>query len=116
MTSAFIKNLFAKCKMHGGGDAQVIISNSEVYALVCMTICDLGWSFQELDIMPIDLPSSDYYQIGLNWFEEIDFADLSTDKILTALDSCVKKDNDFSLYIENLSTLHRWIKLGREFY
>jgi hypothetical protein len=107
MTSAFIKNLFAKCKMHGGGDAQVIISNSEVYALICMTIRDLGWSYQELGITPIDLPISDYYQISLNWFEEINFADLSTDKILMALDSCVNKDNDFSLYIENLSALHR---------
>jgi hypothetical protein len=107
MTSAFIKNLFAKCKMHGGGDAQVIISDSEVYALICMTIHDLGWSDRELGITPIDLPNSGYYQISLNWFEEINFADLSTDKILTALDSCVKKDNDFSLYIENFSALHR---------
>ena len=107
MTSAFIKNLFAKCKMHGGGDAQVIISNSEVYALICMTIRDLDWSCQELGITPIELPNSDYYQIGLNWFEESNFVDLSTDKILTALDFCVKKDNDFSLYIDNLSALHR---------
>jgi hypothetical protein len=84
MTSAFIENLFAKCKMHGCGDAQVIISNSEAYALICMTISDLGWSDRELGITPIELPNSDYYQIGLDWFEEIDFADLSTDKILTA--------------------------------
>ncbi len=72
-----------------------------------MPICDLGWAYQELGITPIDLPSSDYYQISLNWFEEINFAGLSTDKILTALDSCVKKDTDFSLYIENFSALHR---------
>jgi len=107
MTSAFLKSLFAKCKIHGTGDSQVIISDTEVYSLICMAICDLGWSYQELSFTSIDLPSSDYYQIDLDWFDQINIADLSTDKLLTSLDSCVRKDNDFSLYIENLSALHR---------
>lgn len=66
MTSAFLKSLFAKCKMHGGGDSQVLISDSEVYSLICMAIRDLGWSYQELNITPIDLPNTDYYQITLS--------------------------------------------------
>jgi hypothetical protein len=93
--------------MHGGGDSQVIISDSEVYSLICMAIYDLGWSYQELDITPIDLPSTDYYQITLSWFDQINIPNLSTDRILDSLGSCVSKDNDFSLYIENLSALHR---------
>jgi hypothetical protein len=107
MSSAFLKNLFAKCKMHGSGDSQVMISDAEVYSLICMAIGDLGWSYQELDVTPIDLPSSDYYQISLDWFDKIKVADLSADKILALLDSCIRKDADFSLYIENFSALHR---------
>ncbi len=107
MTSVFLKSLFAKCKMHGGGDSQVIISDSEVYSLICMAICDLGWSYQELEVTPIDLPSTNYYQIALGWFDQINIPNLSTDKILGSLNSCIRKDNDFSLYIENLSALHR---------
>ena len=107
MTSVFLKALFAKCKMHGSGDAQIIISDSEVYSLICIAVHDLGWSYQELDIIPVDLPSTNYYDIDLNWFEQINFQDLSTHRILEALGSCVEHDNDFSLYIENLSALHR---------
>jgi len=47
MSSAFLKSLFAKCKMHGSGDSQVMISDAEVYSLICMAIRDLGWSYQE---------------------------------------------------------------------
>jgi hypothetical protein len=107
MTSIFLKNLFARCKIHGSGDSQVIISDSEVYSLICMAIDDLGWSFQELEVTPIDLPSRNYYQIALSWFDRINIPNLNANRILSALDLCIKKDNDFSLYIENLSALHR---------
>jgi hypothetical protein len=103
MTSAFLKNLFTKCKMHGSGDAQVILADTELYALICIAIGDLGWSFQELGIESIELPNTDYYQISLSWFNQFDIAELSPDKILAALDSCIKKDNDFFLYIDNFS-------------
>jgi hypothetical protein len=107
MTSAFLKNLFTKCKMHGSGDAQVILADTELYALICIAIGDLGWSFQELGIESIELPNTDYYQINLTWFNQVDIAELNPDKILAALDCCIKKDNDFFLYIDNFSALHR---------
>ncbi|PZV09904.1 MAG: restriction endonuclease [Leptolyngbya sp.] len=93
--------------MHGSGGSQIIISNSEVYALICIAIVDLGWSYQELDVVPIGLPSTNYYDINISWFEEIEFQWLSANNILDALGSCIERDNDFSLYIENLSALHR---------
>jgi hypothetical protein len=107
MTSAFLKNLFTKCKIHGNGDSQVVISDSEVYSLICLAIDDLGWSFQDLGIIPIDLPSKNYYQISLSWFDRINVPNLNVNRIFSALNSCIQKDNDFSLYIENLSVLHR---------
>jgi hypothetical protein len=78
MTSAFIKNLFAKCKMHGGGDSQVIISDAEVYALICMAIRDLGWSFQELDGILIEIGQSSWYR---NYGEAVGRAVLSNNRV-----------------------------------
>ena len=93
--------------MHGSGESQVILSDSELYALICMAICDLGWSAQELNVVPIDLPDPDYYQIKLDWFDHVNVVDLDPERTMAALDSCIKKDSDFSIYIENLSALHR---------
>jgi hypothetical protein len=107
MTPIFLKNLFAKCKMHGSSESQVILSNSELYALICLAIQDLGWSFPELGLEPINFPDSDYYQIDLDWFSLVNIVDLDPAKIMSTLDSCIQKNVDFSLYIENLSALHR---------
>lgn len=107
MTSIFLKGLFAKCKFHGSGDAQVMISDAEVYALICIAIHDLDWSYSELGVAAIAFPTSNYYQIDLHWFDQLNITGLTPGKILTCLDSCIKKDSDFSLYIENMSALHR---------
>ncbi len=93
--------------MHGSGDSQVMISDVEVYALICMAIGDLDWSYAELKVMPIDFPSSDYYQISLDWFDTITIEGFHRNQILAALDTCIQKDADFALYLENLSALHR---------
>jgi hypothetical protein len=107
MASAFLKNLFTKCKMHGAGDSQVMLSDSELYALICIAISDLSWSYIELEIEPIAFPHPDYYQIDLSWFSRLDIEDLDAERALSALDICVKKDADFILYIDNLTALHR---------
>ena len=40
MTTLFIRNLYAKCKMHGSGDAQVVLSDGELYALIVVAFND----------------------------------------------------------------------------
>jgi len=105
--SAFIRSLHANCCMHGAGDAQVLISDSEVYALVCVAINYLGWDFNDLNIEEIELPSEEYYDISLDWFSSLEVDGLSVEKVLEALKSCVDKDRDYSLFIVNLSALHR---------
>lgn len=104
---SFLKKLFSKCKLHGVGDAQVILSDDEIYGLLYLAIFDLNWSHQELEVDFIDLPSLDYYGIEIEWFGELQFPELTSSKILAILDSCLKKDNDFALYFENLCALHR---------
>lgn len=105
--SVFIKSLYAKCKMHGYGDAQVVLSDLELLSLISISIRDLKWSAEELGICAIELPNDAYYQIPLSWFDELENYELMPDTIVNALTSCFKKDNDFGLFIENLSALHR---------
>ena len=106
MTSLFIKNLYTNCKMHGTGDAQVMLTNQELYALIVIAINDLGWLDEKLHTKPIQLPYDNYYAIPLEWFENININVNVTD-ILETLESAKNKEEDFILYIENLSALHR---------
>ncbi|MDJ0715887.1 MAG: DNA cytosine methyltransferase [Prochloraceae cyanobacterium] len=105
--SSFLKKLFSKCKFHGTGDAQVTISDAEIYSLLYLAISDLSWSHKELGMNSIDLPFLNYYEIDLEWFDNLKIQTLKTNDVMEVLDACVKKDNDFSLYIENLCALHR---------
>ncbi|MCI0611220.1 MAG: restriction endonuclease [Anaerolineae bacterium] len=105
--SVFIKNLYTKCRIHGTGDAQITISDREIYALIALAIHDLGWSFEKLGVERIELPAPNYYEIGLDWFEKLENVEITPGKILSALEACFNKDQDFALFIENLSALHR---------
>lgn len=106
-TSIFIKNLYTKCRLHGAGDAQVVISDQEIYILIILAITDLEWSFKELGVESIDLPSKNYYEINLDWFEKTGIAGITPEIILSLLIICFNKNQDFALFIENLSALHR---------
>jgi len=93
--------------MHGTGEAQVVISDGELNALLSIAIDDLNWSHNELGIQQINTPSSGYYDIPMLWFDEQSETDIQASSIIQTLRSCFEKDNDFGLYIENLTTLHR---------
>jgi len=105
--TAFIKNLYTKCKMHGSGDAQVVISNGELASLIYIAVCNLNWSYNDLNITQLEIPNTDYYQIPLNWFDSQQNLNIQPEIIINNLRSCFEKDNDFALFIENLSALHR---------
>lgn len=105
--TAFIRSLYSKCKMHGSGGAQVVISDGELLSLISMAINDLGWSFEDADINAITLPDDAYYRIPLSWFDEQKNNNITPELILDSLASCFNRDNDFGLFIENLSALHR---------
>lgn len=103
----FIQNLYAKCKMHGAGDAQVVLSDIELYALICISIKDLEWSVDELQVMDITNGVDGYFDTPLAWFENLEHAGITANDVKGAISRCFAKDNDFALYIENLSALHR---------
>ena len=106
MTTLFIKNLYAKCKMHGTGDAQVVLSDDELYALVVIALSDLGWIDSNLHTRKIVLPSNNYYEIPLGWFEGLSIAATAVD-IMETVTFAKNKGEDFVLYIDNLAALHR---------
>lgn len=105
--SVFIRNLYTKCRIHGSGEAQVAISDAEIYVLIALAAKDLDWSLEKLGVGQLNLPTWDYYEIGLDWFENLAGENINPQTIVLLLDSCVKKDQDFALFIENLSALHR---------
>ncbi len=93
--------------MHGTGDAQVIISDIELYSLICTSIKDLEWSVDELQITDITNGDDGYFDTPLAWFENLENADITANDVKEAISRCFAKDNDFALYIENLCALHR---------
>lgn len=104
--SKFINDLYNKCKFHGTGDAQVLLRDDELYALICISIINLEWSFDDLKIQPIELPDSDYYMIPLNWFDNLKL-NKDPQEVIASIEKCFNNNNDFSLFITNLSQLHR---------
>jgi hypothetical protein len=93
--------------MHGSGNAQVILSDSELYALIRIAVNDLDWDKGDIGVEALALPSGAYYSIDLDWFNalQLDFA--TPERVIHILSACFRKDNDFALYIENLTALHR---------
>lgn len=102
-----IRNLYAKCKMHGSGDAQVVLSDQELYSLILLSIVDLGWEINDFEIVNIELPGQEYYGIPLIWFSELSEQEISSSEVIRLLTSCKDKEEDFMIYIENLSSVHR---------
>jgi hypothetical protein len=106
MNEAFFRNLYSKCKMHGTGEAQVVISDGELNSLLSIAVGDLGWSHSDLGIDQFDA-KNEYYEIPMGWFDEQAKVGVQANRVIQSLKSCFEKDNDFGLYIENLTALHR---------
>lgn len=106
MSSLFIKNLYTKCKMHGNGDAQVILTDDELYALIVIALNDLGWFRENLYTKTVQIPNDNYYAIPMDWFATLRIGVTVAD-LLKTLESAKHQEEDFCLYIENLSALHR---------
>jgi hypothetical protein len=93
--------------MHGAGEAQVVISDGELYSLLSIAIDDLGWLHADFGASQVATPNSDYYKIPLSWFDQQAQMNITSNEVESVLRSVFEKDNDFGLYIENLTALHR---------
>lgn len=93
--------------MHGSGDAQVVLSDGELYALICISINDLNWSFDDIGINDVTIGLDSYYETPLSWFDNFILDGLTSTDVKNAISICFKINNDFALYIENICALHR---------
>lgn len=85
--------------MHGSGDAQVVLTDGELYALIVVALNDLGWLEDGLHTKTIDLKRQNYYEISLDWFEQLDIAVAPSD-IEETLENAKKQRRGFR-------TIHR---------
>ena len=106
-SNLFIQNLYSKCKMHGTGGAQVVISDAELHVLISLSLQYLEWSHTKVNVPEVEVPNPDYFNIPLSWFEREDYSSANSESIKSFLKVCFEEDNDFALFIENLSALHR---------
>jgi hypothetical protein len=102
-----IRQLLTLCKIHGSGDAQVILSDAELYLLMCISANDLEWQLSELGLTNIEIPFQNYYQIPLEWFSSLEIPNATPAILLNALTYACNLHDDYRLYIQNLSALHR---------
>ncbi len=105
--STSIHQLLTRCKVHGNGDAQVMLTDSELYILFFLSIRDLGWDRSAYGFDDVELPDSDYYKIPISWFSALNIADSTPPRLLRILDAACTQHQDYSLFISNLSALHR---------
>ena len=105
MASITIQNLLSECKVHGSGGAQVTLKNSELYALFCICLRDLGWDFNGIE--DIGKPDDDYFAIPIKWFNELQLPHVTPKILLDILERACAINTDFGLYAKNLCALHR---------
>jgi len=103
ISNSFVRDLYIKCKIHGAGDASVTISDSEIIALINISANNLGWNLP----YNITLPSDNYYDVPLEWFDNALVHNVSPKDVMDILEHCVSIDLDFSMFISNLCALHR---------
>lgn len=109
MASTNTKTLFTKLKILGAGDGKLEISNNQIRALLDFSCKNLNWDITaDLGLNPIGLPDTDYFATSLEWFENLDTEeDFATGEVLEAIQRGISKNEDFGLFIHNLTSLHK---------
>lgn len=105
--SLLIKETFNKCKVLGTGSGKVVLSAGELGALLKMSLAQLGFGTSFPAFADIDLPSLDYYEIPLGFFEDCRDCKCSGAELLKIFDAAFKESEDFLLYFRNICSLHQ---------
>lgn len=100
--SVFVRQLFAECKVHGTGDAQVMLSNWDIQVLLHIMFQDLNIPFG----YRICNFNNEYYSIPMSFYENSNYV-MTEIQLLEIFAYIVSLNNDYQLYIKNLSALHR---------
>lgn len=105
-TNSTVRNLFSKSRLLESGSPTVVLSESELYSILLIICNDLEWEPVVLGLDASELPSRNYYEIGLDWFHSHSNPP-SIQELQQALAFGVEFDGDFGLYFLNLCSLHK---------
>lgn len=99
------KQLFSKCILLGSGSTKIVLGKSQVFSLIHISLNDIGWSIEALPEIG-NLPSENYFEIELSWFES--FLNAPTiNELQNYFETLINLDPDFGLYFLNLCSLHK---------
>ena len=107
-TSASIRRLFSQCRILGSGSQRIALNESEMFALLHVSLRDLGWGHENFGLPNLSsaFPSTNYYQIPLDWFFHQELTPTSSE-LLSFYAQMMKNEQDFGLYYHNLCSLHK---------
>lgn len=107
MASISSKQIFTKAAILGAGSDRLVLSESQLFCLLQISVQDLGWTHKEVGLpVKIEIPDADYYKIPLDWFEGFKSILLMKD-LIEIFQRALDKDEDFGLYFSNLCSLHK---------
>jgi len=74
-----------------------------------VSVQDLGWKPDELNLPELGevMPSENYYQIPLQWFDNHRGTAPTSQDLIKALATGISKHDDYPLYFQNLCELHK---------
>jgi hypothetical protein len=105
--SKSLKQYYSKCKTHGTQEAQVMLSDYNLYVLLILVANDLelsSYKFRE----DVSLPSQNYYELPLSFFiNNASQIEITIEEIYDCIISFSAENEDFQLYFSNLTALHR---------
>lgn len=105
--SKSLKQYYSKCKTHGTKEAQVMLSDYELYILLVLVANDLELSSYKFSD-ELSFPSQNYYELPLSFFINNDSQiDISIEEIYDCIINFSAENEDFQLYFSNLTALHR---------
>lgn len=107
--STSTRRLFSQCRLLGSGSQRITLTESEMFALFHLSIHDLGWDYETLEIpnLSTSLPFDNYYQIPLTWFQSQENDAPTSATLLAHFANAIRKNEDFGLYYHNLCSLHK---------
>lgn len=109
--STSTRKLFTKCRVLGRGAQKISLSESEMFALMHVCFNDLMWhasrSTVGLPNLSSALPNENYYQIPLEWFGIHQEIAPTSRELVEILARALSTHEDFSLYYQNLCSLHK---------
>ena len=106
--SVTVKDLFRKARLLTGGDPEVRLSESELYALLLLICRDLTWHPRRIGLPEptTAVPRQSYYVIAPTWFESHENAPDSK-ALQECIEAAVEIETDFGMYFSNLCSLHK---------